>query len=367
MAAIVAITALVSSLLVGVSTAGASDAITYNPWGFQDGQVLTEPEAAAVLLHQVNLQRALIGLPALTMSSNRSGAICSADTLASTLVFRHYTECIPSNHHENIYGSYSSGSAVIEAAGAWTTSTSGHNESMYSPTATHAQMAVRCTAAGTWNSSGFVAFQPVNVNGYTSSRSSRANVTVLQNTNARYAATGVACDGATLRFRLHPDLRASASYLVYGERAVDPGQPEVWHRFQVARLYQAYFDRAPDTSGWAFWNQRSVDGMTTWQISDFFADSAEFTSTYGPSLSNGQFIDLVYQNVLDRDPDAGGRSYWLQRMANGLTRGQVMVHFSESPENIAKVGPEITGGCWNGNVSGAYLCAVPATARPSAS
>ncbi len=353
--------------VVGIDGAGASDASTYNPWGFRDGQILTDAEASAVLLHQVNLQRSLIGLPGLTMSSNRSGAICSADKLADTLVFQHYGECIPPNHHENIYGSFSSGSALIEAAGPWTTSTSGHNESMYSPTATHAQMAVRCTTAGTWASSGYVAFQPVNVNGYTSSRSSRANVAVLQNTNALYAGTGVACDGATLRFRLHPDLRASASYLVYGERAVDPDNPELWHRFQVARLYDAYFDRAPDNGGWAYWNQRSVDGMTTWQISDFFADSTEFEATYGSSISNRQFIDLVYQNVLGRAADAGGKNYWLQRMAGGLTRGQVMVHFSESTENIEQVGPEITGGCWSGNVSGAYLCAVPNTARPDGS
>ncbi len=307
--------------VVGVVDAGASDAITYNPWGFRDGQALTEAEASAVLLHQVNLQRSLIGLPSLTMSNDRSGAICSANKLADTLVFRHYNECIPSNHHENIYGSFSSGSATIEAAGPWTTSTSGHNQSMYSPTATHAQMAVRCTTAGTWASSGYVAFQPVNVNGYTSSRSTRANVAVLQNTNAHYAATGVTCDGATLRFRLHPDLRAGASYLVYGERAVDPNNPELWHRFQVARLYAAYFDRAPDNNGWAYWNQRSVDGMSTWRISDLFTESPEFRATYGASLSNGQFIDLVYQNVLDRQADAGGKNYWLQRMASRPHQG----------------------------------------------
>ncbi len=326
--------------------------------------MLTEAEASAVILHQVNLQRALIGLPALVMSNDRTGAQCSVAAIIQNNNFRHYSECIPSNHYENIYGSFSTGSAVVEAAGPWTTSTSGHNEAMYSTNTTHAQVAVACSASGDWPTEGYVAFQPVNTNGYTRARSSRANVAVLQTADPVYAATGVSCDGATLRFRLHPDLRLAAPYLVPGERAISLSQPEIWHRFQVARLYSAYFDRAPDDGGWAYWNRRAVDGMTLWRTSDFFADSPEFKQTYGSALSNADFLDLVYQNVLDRSPDSGGLQYWLQRMATGTTRGQVMVYFSESPEYIAKTAPDITGPCWSGNVSGAYLCAAPDTARP---
>jgi hypothetical protein len=364
-------TIVLASVLVGVvagspvASASAADAVRYNPWGFQNEQVLTEAEASAVILHQVNLQRSLIGLPPLVMSNDRSGAQCSVAAIAQTGIFRHYQECIPANHYENIYGSYSTGRAVVEAAGPWTTSTSGHNEAMYATNTTHAQVSVRCNAGGEWPTQGFVAFQPVNTNGYTSARSSRANVAVLQQTDALYAATGVACDGSTLRFRLHPDLRVAAPYLVPGERAIDVSQPEVWHRYQVARLYAAYFDRAPDHGGWAFWNRQIVDGMTLWRASDFFADSPEFKTTYGASLTDTEFLHLVYENVLDRAPDSGGLQYWRQRMANGMTRGQVMVHFSESIEYIGQMAPDLTGSCWNGEVSGAYLCAAPNTVRPS--
>lgn len=362
--------ALLASVLVGAAAptpagASASDGATYNPWGFQDGQVLTEAEASAVILNQVNLQRSLLGLPALAMSSDRSGAQCSVASIISNNNFRHYSECIPSNHYENIYGSFSSGSAVVEAAGPWTTSTSGHNEAMYSPTTTHAQVSVQCSDIGDWNTEGYVAFQPVNANGFTTARSSRANVAVLQNTNALYAGTGVSCDGATLRFRLHPDLRVAAPYLVPGERAISLTQPEVWHRFQIARLYASYFDRTPDAGGWAYWNGRAVDGMTIWRTSDFFADSPEFKQTYGSSLSNAEFLELVYQNVLGRSPDASGLQYWLGRMSSGTSRGQVMVHFSESIEFIEQMAPTITGSCWDGDVSDSYLCAAPNTPRPS--
>jgi len=353
--------AIIGAAPAGAATAGA----TYNPWGFQNGQTLTEAEASAVILHQVNMQRELIGLPALAMSSNRSGAQCSVNAIVANDSFRHYSQCIPSNHYENIYGSYSSGSAVIEAAGPWTSSTSGHNEAMYSPNTTHAQVAVRCSSQGDWKTEGYVAFQPVNSNGWTSARSSRANVPLLSQVDSLYAATGVSCQGATIRFRLASSLRGNGAYLVAGERAIDTAAPQLWHRFQVARLYSAYFGRAPDAGGWAYWNRESVDGMTLWRASDFFADSIEFKRTYGASLSNRAFLDLVYRNVLDRSPDAGGLQYWQQRMAAGTTRGQVMVFFSESPEYIKQVAPSITAGCWDGSVVSSHLCAAPNTVAPA--
>ena len=51
------------------------------------------------------------------------------------------------------------------------------------------------------------------------------------------------------------------------------------------------------------------------------------------TINNAQFVTLVYNNVLGRAPDAFGLSYWVGQLDGGLmTRGQVMVGFSESPE-----------------------------------
>lgn len=366
----IAIAVALASTAVFVSAPAASaattaDAATYNPWGFENGQALSEPDASAVLLHQVNLQRQLEGLAPLIASSDRSGAQCSVAAIVANSTFRHYSECIPSNHYENIYGSFSSGSAAVEAAGPWTRSTSGHNEALYSPTATHAQVSVLCTTTSSWASEGYVAFQPVNANGFTTARSSRSNVAELDQTDTLYASTGVSCDGTTLRFRLAPELRGLSPVSV--EPSLDEASPETWYRFQVARLYSAYFDRSPDDAGWSYWNQRSIDGLSLWQASNYFADSAEFRQTYGNDLTNAEFLELVYRNVLDRSPDAGGLRYWLQRMDNGETRGEVMVFFSESTEYVRQVAPDIAGSCWNGDVSAAYLCVAPSTAAPAGS
>lgn len=101
----------------------------------------------------------------------------------------------------------------------------------------------------------------------------------------------------------------------------------------VSRLYQAYFDRAPDREGLFFWVDWIRSDRTLEQASDEFARSPEFARTYG-SLSDGEFIDLVYRNVLGRVPDSAGRAFWADRMSGGLSRGQLMVSFSESPEYI---------------------------------
>ncbi|WP_426573512.1 fibronectin type III domain-containing protein [Aquihabitans sp. McL0605] len=99
----------------------------------------------------------------------------------------------------------------------------------------------------------------------------------------------------------------------------------------TARLYWAYLGRIPDHSGLEYWTTKRRSGTTLLQISASFAASNEFKHTYG-SLSSGGFVDLVYRNVLGRAPDAAGRKYWVGRLANGTSRAQLMIDFSESRE-----------------------------------
>jgi len=108
----------------------------------------------------------------------------------------------------------------------------------------------------------------------------------------------------------------------------------------VARLYSAYFLRLPDTGGLTNWINYKVYGnaangnvpATLEDISQQFADSAEFNLRYG-SLNDTEFVTLVYQNVLKRDPDPVGLSNWVQFLTEGSkTRGGVMIGFSESTE-----------------------------------
>ncbi len=100
----------------------------------------------------------------------------------------------------------------------------------------------------------------------------------------------------------------------------------------LTRSYRAYFLRDPDQSGLDFWFTKVNAGWSTARVSDFFAQSSEFTNRYG-ALNNDEFVNLIYDNVLGRAGDQGGIDYWTDQLDRGVkTRGQVMVGYSESNE-----------------------------------
>lgn len=112
-------------------------------------------------------------------------------------------------------------------------------------------------------------------------------------------------------------------------------------RRAITRLYLAFFDRAPDLGGFDYWAGQINSGQANLDtISQSFVMSPEFVSTYG-SLSDRDFIRLVYNNVLVRQPDQSGYDFWLNEMANGMTRGQLMTQFSESPEFVQNTRPAV--------------------------
>jgi len=118
---------------------------------------------------------------------------------------------------------------------------------------------------------------------------------------------------------------------------------------QAYRLYQAAFARTPDEGGLGFWI-RKLDagaGDLQWAARGFMA-SAEFASKYGQpgTVSNDAFISVVYRNVLNRNPDAGGFAFWNDKIANGMTRDNILANFSESTENKANVAGTINDGIW---------------------
>lgn len=97
------------------------------------------------------------------------------------------------------------------------------------------------------------------------------------------------------------------------------------------RLYRAYFLREPDAAGFEHWVGRYYAGASLTSISDAFSQSSEFRGRYG-SVGSLDFVTLVYRNVLGRAPDLGGLQHWLLHLSGGMTRGALMINFSDSPE-----------------------------------
>jgi len=118
----------------------------------------------------------------------------------------------------------------------------------------------------------------------------------------------------------------------------------------VAATYDAYFGRAPDADGFAFWvgqfnaGQGSV-ATVLGNIASSFAISSEAEALY-PFLADpqdatpaqiGAFIDSVYDNLFNRLSDAGGLAYWTsqvqQTLASGGFVGSVLVDIMAGAQN----------------------------------
>jgi len=105
----------------------------------------------------------------------------------------------------------------------------------------------------------------------------------------------------------------------------------------ITKLYLAIMLRDPDYGGWVGWFNYQRAGHSQTEILNQFLGSAEFQQRYG-SLDNTAFVTLVYSNVLNRAPDAGGLAQWVAWLNAGTyTRADVMNGFVTSPEFDARV------------------------------
>ncbi|MCE3263857.1 MAG: hypothetical protein K0R43_2936 [Pseudoduganella sp.] len=114
---------------------------------------------------------------------------------------------------------------------------------------------------------------------------------------------------------------------------------------QIYRLYQAAFNRTPDAEGLGFWIHAIDHGTALSRISFEFGTSPEFAQRYGANASNDAYITALYANTLHRAPDAQGYAFWMDALERGIaTREQLLIDFSESPENKAQVIGSIQNG-----------------------
>lgn len=105
---------------------------------------------------------------------------------------------------------------------------------------------------------------------------------------------------------------------------------------QAYRIYQAAFDRTPDSAGLGYWISVMDRGVTLAQVADSFMHSPEFIDLYGAHPSAQQMVMKFYANVLHRAPDQAGYDYWLGVLtAQPAAAADVLASFSDSPENQA--------------------------------
>lgn len=107
----------------------------------------------------------------------------------------------------------------------------------------------------------------------------------------------------------------------------------------LIRLYQSAFNRQPDAGGLDGWAAELRAGKTIEQIAESFAGSQEFTNLYGADTAvNAAYVTALYANVLGRVPAGAEVDAWVN---SGLSRGEVLRGFSDSPEATARFEPSV--------------------------
>ena len=100
----------------------------------------------------------------------------------------------------------------------------------------------------------------------------------------------------------------------------------------ITGLYEQLLDRQPDAAGLAFWVTIMGGGTSLQQIILGFCDSAEYRGNNPPP---GQFVDSLYQRLLNRAPDPAGRQGWIDALAAGRSTADVINGFLASQEYCA--------------------------------
>lgn len=101
----------------------------------------------------------------------------------------------------------------------------------------------------------------------------------------------------------------------------------------IARAYLGILTRDAEYAGFRGWLEVLLAGMSREQIVPVFLESGEFKARFGSNLTNAQFVDKMYTNVLLRSADTGGLNAWVGQLNSGqMTRAQVALSFLDSME-----------------------------------
>jgi VCBS repeat-containing protein len=96
---------------------------------------------------------------------------------------------------------------------------------------------------------------------------------------------------------------------------------------QISDLYIAYFGRAPDAEGLSYWFKELYTGSHTLErAATGFSYSEEYKATYPDGSSNRDFVESVYQNLFNRNPDSGGWNYWEGELNDGMARDSFLLN-----------------------------------------
>lgn len=97
----------------------------------------------------------------------------------------------------------------------------------------------------------------------------------------------------------------------------------------INRLYTLVLERNSEEAGRNYWISQIRNGMTGGEVAENFLYSEEFLNS---GKSDSEFVEILYKVFFDRNSDSAGKTYWLNSMAAGMTKQEVIRGFINSTE-----------------------------------
>ena len=95
-------------------------------------------------------------------------------------------------------------------------------------------------------------------------------------------------------------------------------------REQVAEIYVATFNRAPDQAGLVYWSTHA-DFKTIEPIAESFFYQKETQLLYPDTMDNSEFVNEIYNNLFNRDAEPAGLTYWVNALDSGTASRANMI------------------------------------------
>lgn len=111
----------------------------------------------------------------------------------------------------------------------------------------------------------------------------------------------------------------------------------------LIELYIAFFNRVPEADGLSYWINQRTAGMTFESMAEsFYAAALQYSEQtgYSSTMSNNDFVKLIYKNVLGRTgttaPPEQDINYWSNDIASGkVSKGNLVISMLNSAHSFA--------------------------------
>ncbi len=110
----------------------------------------------------------------------------------------------------------------------------------------------------------------------------------------------------------------------------------------IVRVYLGLFDQIPDRSSLTDLVNAKLSGNSLSKIANRLIYSDNSESLLFNELSNTSFVEFLYNNILERDPDKVGLNYWDSQLKTGVSREDVLLGFTQSDEYRQSVNDEVS-------------------------